>query len=54
MPLRYRGRAHGIHGVHDKVKQNLLQLDGIARRQQEPVLQVESDADLATNQFAVK
>ena len=39
---------------HDEIEQNLLQLDGIARRQVELVSEIESDTDLAANQFAVE
>ena len=31
IPLGHRGRGHGIHRIHDKIKQDLLQLHRIAR-----------------------
>ena len=44
IPLSQRGRDHGVHRVHHKIKQDLLQLNRIARHQKQPVVQIEPDA----------
>jgi hypothetical protein len=52
--LGHRGRGHGIHRVHDKIKQDLLQLHRIAPRQGPAAFQIKPDVDIAADQLAVQ
>ena len=53
-PLGHGGGGHGIHRIHDKIEQDLLQLHRIAAREKRIMIQIKPEADIAANQLAVQ